>query len=122
MDYVTAAGVIVGLIALEFSEHDSFSVQPNYEPKQEMYNRISKRLDGLKDYSVWRRALVAALIASAFSTLILYHRLPSVNEWLVFGGVTFLIVYMIDSWFKYHYIYYNVQVIEAELHHFNSLK
>lgn len=121
MEHVVVAGVIIGLVVLEFSEHDSFSVQPHYDVKAEMYHRISKRLDRLKDYSVWRRALIAALIATVFAIMILYHRLPTINEWAIFGGITFLVVYMIDSWFKYHYIYYNVQVIEAELNHYKDL-
>lgn len=107
--------LIVLLVYLEFTEHDAFAAHPEYGAKRDMYLQVSKRIDALRDYTSWRRALITALVATVFSTIILFSRFPNKYEWLVFGAIVFVVAYLTDSWFKYHYIYYNSQVIETEL-------
>ena len=119
--------VILGILALLFSEYQAHDCIPGKQcnhkvpaPTEDDDNlqhvdKIGNMVSNNYQYVTWRLALLTGLIVTLPVIYFLKGRIPTLIEWLVVGGLVFLVTYLAFSWIWAHFFYPNGREIEIHL-------
>ena len=119
--------VILGILALLASEYRAHDCIPGKEcnhkvPKPTQDDNNLQYVDKIKEmvvnnyqYISWRLSLLTGLIITLPIIYFLKGRIPTLIEWLIVGGLVFLITYLALSWIWAHFFHPNGLAIEDHL-------
>ena len=119
--------VIIGIILLLFAEYSAHDCIPGKQcnhrvPEPNQYDNNFQYVDKIQNmvinnyqYVTWRLALLTGLIATIPIIYFLKRRIPTFIEWLIVGGLIFIITYISFSWIWAHFFYPNSKEIGNHL-------